>query len=84
MADSVVAIAGRRRTRADETGRCAVLYPAIAERIAQRAGLARGTVIRRLGGLASAGFIERCQEGWRLRRAQPPRMNTGLVHPIHR
>jgi hypothetical protein len=28
MADSVVAIAGRRRTRADETGRCAVLYPA--------------------------------------------------------
>ena len=38
-------------------------------RIAQRAGLAPGTVIRRLGGLASAGFIERCEEGWRLRRA---------------
>src|SRR5919206_4575497 len=31
MTDSVVAIAARRRTRADETGRCAVLYPAIAE-----------------------------------------------------
>jgi DNA processing protein len=38
-------------------------------RIAQRAGLAPGTVIGRLGGLASAGFIERCEEGWRLRRA---------------
>ena len=38
-------------------------------RIAQRAGLAPGTAIRRLAGLASAGFIERCEEGWRLRRA---------------
>jgi DNA processing protein len=38
-------------------------------RIAQRAGLAPETVIRRLGGLASAGFIERCEDGWRLRRA---------------
>ena len=38
-------------------------------RIAQRAGLAPETAIRRLGGLASAGFIERCEEGWRLRRA---------------
>jgi DNA processing protein len=38
-------------------------------RIAQRAGLAPETVIRRLGGLASAGFIERCEGGWRLRRA---------------
>jgi DNA processing protein len=37
-------------------------------RIAQRAGLAPATAIRRLGGLASAGFIERCEEGWRLRR----------------
>lgn len=35
--DSVVAIAGRRRVRNDETGRCAVLYPAIAE-AAHRAG----------------------------------------------
>jgi len=38
-------------------------------RIAQRAGLAPGTVIGCLGGLASAGFIERCQDGWRLRRS---------------
>jgi DNA processing protein len=38
-------------------------------RIAQRAGVAPATAIRRLGGLASAGFIERCEEGWRLRRA---------------
>jgi len=37
MTDSVVAIAVRRRTRPDETGRCAVLYPAIAE-AARRAG----------------------------------------------
>jgi hypothetical protein len=29
--ESVVAIAVRRQTRSDETGRCAVLYPAIAE-----------------------------------------------------
>lgn len=31
MTDSVVAIAVRRQTRTNETGRCAVLYPAIAE-----------------------------------------------------
>ncbi len=31
MTDSVVAIAVRRKTRNNETGRCAVLYPAIAE-----------------------------------------------------
>jgi len=37
MTDSVVAIAVRRKTRADETGRCAVLYPAIAE-AARRVG----------------------------------------------
>jgi len=37
MTGSVVAIAVRRRTRANETGRCAVLYPAIAE-AARRAG----------------------------------------------
>jgi hypothetical protein len=37
MTDSVVAIAVRRRTRANETGRCAVLYPAIAE-AARRVG----------------------------------------------
>jgi hypothetical protein len=37
MTDSVVAIAVRRRTRTGETGRCAVLYPAIAE-AARRVG----------------------------------------------
>ena len=37
MTDSVVAIAVRRKVRADETGRGAVLYPAIAE-AARRAG----------------------------------------------
>ncbi len=37
MTDSVVAIAVRRKTRTSETGRCAVLYPAIAE-AARRAG----------------------------------------------
>jgi hypothetical protein len=37
MTDSVVAIAVRRKTRANETGRWAVLYPAIAE-AARRAG----------------------------------------------
>jgi len=38
MTDSVVALAVRRKTRANETGRCAVLYPAIAE-AARRAGV---------------------------------------------
>jgi hypothetical protein len=37
MTDSVVALAVRRRTRTNETGHCAVLYPAIAE-AARRAG----------------------------------------------
>jgi hypothetical protein len=37
MTDSVVAIAAHRPLRANETGRCAVLYPAIAE-AARRAG----------------------------------------------
>src|SRR6516162_7465148 len=37
MTDSVVAVVARRRTRPNETGRCAVLYPAIAE-AARRAG----------------------------------------------
>ena len=38
-------------------------------RIAQRAGVAPRSAVGVLGGLASAGFIERCEEGWRLRRA---------------
>ncbi|QDQ09814.1 DUF2332 domain-containing protein [Streptomyces spectabilis] len=37
MTDSVVATAARRRTRSDETGRCGVLYPAVAE-AARRVG----------------------------------------------
>jgi hypothetical protein len=37
MTDSVVALAVRRKTRANETGRCAVLYPATAE-AARRVG----------------------------------------------
>jgi hypothetical protein len=37
MTDSVVAIAARRQPRTNETGRCAVLYPAIAE-AARRVG----------------------------------------------
>jgi hypothetical protein len=37
MTDSVVAIAARRQTRTNQTGRCAVLYPAIAE-AARRVG----------------------------------------------
>jgi hypothetical protein len=37
MTDSIVAIAVRRRTRSNETGRCAVLYPAVAE-AARRVG----------------------------------------------
>src|SRR4051812_29745325 len=37
MTDSVVAIAVRRKTRVNETGRCAVLYPAVAE-AARRVG----------------------------------------------
>jgi len=38
-------------------------------RIAQRAGVTPKTAIGCLGALASAGFIERCEDGWRLRRA---------------
>ncbi len=37
-------------------------------RVAQRAGLAPATVVRCLGELAAAGFIERCDDGWQLRR----------------
>ncbi|MGB6579127.1 MAG: DUF2332 family protein, partial [Streptosporangiaceae bacterium] len=38
MTDSVVATAVRRQTRTNQTGRCAVLYPAIAE-AARRVGV---------------------------------------------
>jgi DNA processing protein len=37
-------------------------------RIAQRAGMVPTTVVRCLAALAASGFIERCDEGWRLSR----------------
>ena len=37
-------------------------------RVAQRAGLAPETVVGCLGKLATVGFVERCDDGWRLRR----------------
>jgi DNA processing protein len=37
-------------------------------RVAVRAGLDLGTVVRCLGALAAGGFAERCDAGWRLRR----------------
>ena len=37
-------------------------------RVAQRAGLAPATTATRLGELATGGFVERCDDGWRLRR----------------
>jgi DNA processing protein len=40
-----------------------------ATRIAQRAGLPPTAVVRCLAALAASGYIERCDEGWRLSRA---------------
>jgi DNA processing protein len=40
-----------------------------ATRIAQRAGLPPTAVVRCLAALAASGYIERCEEGWRLSRA---------------
>lgn len=40
-------------------------------RIAIAAGVDFDTVMRCLGGLAAAGFVERCDRGWRLRRLPP-------------
>jgi DNA processing protein len=37
-------------------------------RVAQRAGLAPAATATCLGRLATAGFVERCDDGWRLRR----------------
>jgi DNA processing protein len=37
-------------------------------KVAVRAGLDPATVLRCLGMLAATGFVERCDEGWRLRR----------------
>jgi DNA processing protein len=39
-------------------------------RIGHRAGLEPATVLRCLGALAAAGFAERCEAGWRLRRTR--------------
>jgi len=38
-------------------------------RVAQRAGLAPAATATLLGQLATGGFVERCDDGWRLRRA---------------
>ena len=38
-------------------------------RVAQRAGLAPANTATLLGQLATGGFVERCDDGWRLRRA---------------
>jgi DNA processing protein len=40
-------------------------------RIASAAGVDFDTVLRSLGSLAAGGFVERCDRGWRLRRAEP-------------
>jgi DNA processing protein len=37
-------------------------------RVAQRAGLAPAETAAHLGKLATGGFVERCEDGWRLRR----------------
>jgi DNA processing protein len=37
-------------------------------RVAQRAGLAPAATAKLLGELATGGFVERCDDGWRLRR----------------
>src|SRR5215218_7652406 len=55
MTDSVVAIAARRRPRTNETGRGAVLYPAIAE-AARRVG---ATAVGLFGWVQS-----HCRSGW--------------------
>jgi DNA processing protein len=36
-------------------------------RVAQRAGLAPAATATLLGQLATGGFVERCDDGWRLR-----------------
>ena len=38
-------------------------------RVAQRAGLAPATTATMLGKLATGGFVERCDDGWRLRHS---------------
>ncbi len=45
-------------------------------RVAQRAGLAPAATATCLGKLATAGFVERCDDGWRLRHGWP-RLTAG-------
>jgi len=46
-------------------------------RIAVAAGVGFDTAMRCLGALAAAGFAERCDRGWRIRRAQASRAGAG-------
>jgi DNA processing protein len=39
--------------------------------IAVRAGVDVDTAVRELGQLAAAGFVQRCDQGWRVRRGRP-------------
>jgi hypothetical protein len=71
MTDSVVATAVRRRTRTNETGRCAVLYPAIAEAARQVGANAVGLIdVGRSAGLRSL-------ETGPSRRGRCPRSSPG-------
>ena len=46
-------------------------------RIAVAAGVGFDTAMRCLGALAAAGFVERCDRGWRIRRGQASRAGAG-------
>jgi DNA processing protein len=46
-------------------------------RIAVMAGVGFDTAMRCLGALAAAGFVERCDRGWRIRRDQASRARAG-------
>jgi DNA processing protein len=45
-------------------------------RIAVMAGVGFDTAMRCLGALAAAGFVERCDRGWRIRRDQASRLRA--------
>jgi DNA processing protein len=47
-------------------------------RIAVAAGVGFDTAMRCLGALAAAGFVERCDRGWRIRRHPASRAGAGL------
>jgi DNA processing protein len=46
-------------------------------RIAVAAGVGFDTAMRCLGALAAAGFVERCDRGWRVRRDRVSRAGAG-------